>query len=173
MRSGRPSFLAVGALALALISLAQSCSSPAGPDPVGRLVGRTGCKSFGTPDPGAATAPTSSQECAEYDYDGRSVLKLKHVNAGFNCCPGTISATIEVSAGVIVIKEKESSSLCDCDCLYDLDYEIAGLAGGTYRISVVGPYQPEGDPPLEFLVDLGHASSGSYCVERTRYPWGY
>jgi hypothetical protein len=67
---------------------------------------------------------------------------------------------------------KESSSLCDCSCLYDVDYEIAGLAGGTWLISIVGPYQPEGDPALEFLVDLRQASPGSHCVERTRYPWG-
>lgn len=163
--------LLAGALALALASLAGSCSSPSGPDPVGRLVGRTGCKSFGTP--GAAPAPAPSRECVEYDYDGRGLLKLKHVNAGFNCCPGTISATVEVSNGDILIKERESSSLCDCDCLYDVDYEIAGLAGGTWRISVVGPYQPEEGPALEFLVDLSQASSGSYCVERTRYPWGF
>lgn len=167
-----PTILA-GALALALASLAGSCSSPSGPDPLGRLVGRTGCKSFGAPAAGAATAPASSRECVAYDYDGRGLLKLKHVNAGFNCCPGTISATIEVSNGDILIKERESSSLCDCDCLYDIDYEIAGFAGGTWRISVVGPYQPDEGPPLEFLVDLSQASSGSYCVERTRYPWGY
>jgi len=173
MSTKRHPFLLRCAQALCLAVLAASCVSPGGPDPVGRLVSRTGCKSFGTPDPGAAAAPTSSEECVEYDYDGRTVLKLKHVNAGFNCCPGTISATIDVSNGVILIKEKESSSLCDCDCLYDLDYEIAALVPGTYRISVVGPYQPEGDPPLEFLVDLAHASSGSYCVERTRYPWGF
>ena len=174
MRSGRPFLLlAAGALASALVFLAQSCSSPAGPEPVGRLVSRTDCKGSGASDPGAAAAPTSSQECAEYDYNGQGVLKLKHVNAGFNCCPGTISATVEVSAGVILIKEKESSSLCDCSCLYDLNYEIAGLTDGTFRVSIIGPYQPEGDPPLEFLVDLDHASSGSYCVERTRYPWGF
>ena len=76
-----------------------------------------------------------------------------------------------MSGGEIRIKEKESSSLCDCNCLYDLDYEFTGVAPGITRISVVGPYQPEGDPPLEFLVDLGGAASGSYCVERTRYPW--
>ena len=37
----------------------------------------------------------------EYEYDGRSVLRLKHVNAGFNCCPGTISADIQVEGGAI------------------------------------------------------------------------
>lgn len=157
---------------IVLACLAGSCASPSGPGAAGQLVGRTDCKDFGASGLGAATAPTSSQECVDYDYDGRGGLKLKHVNAGFNCCPGTISATIDISGGSVRINERESSSLCDCDCLYDLDYEIAALAPGLYRISVVGPYQPEGDPPLEFFADLTHASSGSHCVERTRYPWG-
>jgi len=169
MKSSFVSFLLSGVLISALPFLSGNCASSPGPDPVGRLVGRTGCKSFGA----AATVPTSDRECVEYDYDGRSVLRLKHVNAGFNCCPGTISADFLVAGGEIRIKEKEASSLCDCDCLYDLDYEFVGLARGVYTISVVGPYQPEGDPPLEFLVDLAGSPSGSFCVERTRYPWGF
>jgi len=140
---------------------------------VGRLVSRTGCKSADAAGLGAAAARGSDLECVDYDYDGRGVLKLRHVNAGFNCCPGEISATIDITNGRVLIKEKESASLCCCDCLYDLGYEFAALAPGLYRIAVVGPYQPEEDPPLEFLADLTRAASGSFCVERTRYPWGY
>ncbi len=164
-------FLFSGVLALA--SLAGSCASSSGPDPIGRLVSRTDCKSSGGASAGAASAPTSSQECVEYDYDGKSLLRLKHVNAGFNCCPGTISADIDVFGSTIRIEEKESSSLCDCSCLYDLSYEIAALPPGTYRLTIVGPSQPDSDPPLTVDVNLGHAASGSCCVERTRYPWGY
>jgi hypothetical protein len=167
-------FLLSGVLVSALPFLSGSCANSPGPGSAGRLVGRTDCKSFGAISSGAAaTVPTSDRECVEYDYDGRSVLRLKHINAAFNCCPGTISADFLVEGGEIRIKEKETSSLCDCDCLYDLDYEFVGLARGVYTISVVGPYQPEGDPPLEFLVDLAGSSSGSFCVERTRYPWGF
>jgi hypothetical protein len=158
---------------LALAYLAGSCASSAGPDPVGRLVGRTDCKGSMRTASGVVAAPTSSQECVEYDYDGRSLLRLKHVNAGFNCCPGPITADIDISGGTVRIEEKESSSLCDCSCLYDLSYEIAALPPGTYRLTVVGPYQPDTDPPLTVDVNLGHAASGSFCVERTRYPWGY
>jgi hypothetical protein len=162
-----------GLLTLALALSDTNCSSPSGPEAAGRLVSRTDCKSFAALDTGTAAGPASGQECVEYDTDGRGLLKLKHINAGFNCCPGTISAAIDISVGFVRIKERESSSLCDCDCLYDLAYEIAGLTPGIYRITVVGPYQPEGDPPLEFSADLSQAASGSYCVERTRYPWGY
>jgi hypothetical protein len=158
---------------LALVSLAAGCTSPSGPEPAGWLVSRTDCKGAIGSASGATAAPTSSQECVEYDYDGQGRLRLKHINAGFNCCPGTISADFDVSGGTIRIEEKESSSLCDCSCLYDLIYEIAALPPGTYRLTVVGPYQPDTDPPLSFDVDLGRAASGSFCVERTRYPWGY
>jgi len=161
-----------GVVAGALLFLSSSCIFSPGTPPQGRLISRTNCKSFPqTNSQASESIRAANQECAEYIYDGKSVLRLKHVNAGFNCCPGTVSADIQVTGGEIRIKEKESSSLCDCNCLYDLDYEFTGVAPGITRISVVGPYQPEGDPPLEFLVDLGGAASGSFCVERTRYPW--
>lgn len=163
--------LLIGALTGALMGLTSVCTSPTGPGPAGRLVGRTDCKGSGVVP--AGPAPVSSQECVEYDYDGRSLLRLKHVNAGFNCCPDTISADIDVSGRTVRIEETESSSLCDCSCLYDLSYEITALPPGTYRLEVIGPYQPDSDPPLTFQIDLGRAASGSYCVERTRYPWGY
>jgi len=172
MKSKLALFALSGMVAGALFFLSSSCIFSPGTPPQGRLISRTDCKSFPQPDSQAARSiRAANQECIEYIYDGKSVLLLKHVNAGFNCCPGTVSADIQISGGEIRIKEKESSSLCDCNCLYDLAYEFVGVAPGITRISVVGPYQPEGDPPLEFLVDLGGAASGSYCVERTRYPW--
>lgn len=174
MKQRSSSSLISGLLGFALLFLTAGCAFSPGHGPVGRLVSRTDCKSSGRLNPPTAgTSRAAGEECIEYDYDGRSALRLKHVNAGFNCCPGTVSAEIQVMGGEIRVKEKESSSLCDCSCLYDLDYEFVGVSPGIYRLSVIGPYQWEGDPPLEFLVDLGGAASGSFCVERTRYPWGY
>ncbi|HOW86688.1 MAG TPA: hypothetical protein P5119_12565 [Candidatus Aminicenantes bacterium] len=173
MRGFRGVFIPLALGAAAFIVLAGSCSSPSGPGPLGRMVARSDCKSGGAAAAGRAVAAEAGRECLEYEYDGRSVLRLKHVNAAFNCCPGEVSAAIEISDGAVRIEEKESSSLCDCNCLYDLSYEITGLAPGAVRISVVGPYQPEAGPPLEFVVDLGQAVSGTYCVERTVYPWGF
>jgi hypothetical protein len=163
---------ALGAVVTAV--LAASCGSPAGPGAVGTLAGRTGCKSFGAAaaDARAVAASSAGQECAEYDYDGSGLLRLKHVNAAFNCCPGTVTAAIEIAGDRIRIREQESASLCDCDCLYDLDYVITSLGAGTYMITLVGPYQTEGDAPLSFSVDLRGPTSGSFCVERTHYPWG-
>jgi len=161
---------ALGAIVLAGIT--ASCGSPAGPGAVGTLTGRTGCKDFAAAAGGAVAAAGAGRECAEYDADGAGLLRLKHVNAAFNCCPGTVTATIEIAGDRIRIKERESASLCDCDCLYDLDYVFTGLGSGAYTITIVGPYQVEGDAPLTFPVDLDRASSGSFCVERTHYPWG-
>lgn len=166
-------FRGAGPAAVFCLLWGACVQSPAG-DPSGQLVRRTDCKgSQALTGGGAKSVASSSRECIEYSYDGRGVLLLKHVNAAFNCCPGTIAADIQISAASVRIKESESSALCCCDCLYDLDYECVEIKPGVYKITVLGPYQPAGDPPLEFLADLRTAVSGTFCVDRTQYPWGY
>ncbi len=161
-------------LAGALLFVLETCHSSSGGSASGELVGRTDCKSSLSPAaPGGAAKPVTAagRECVTYEYDGLGVLTLKHVDAGFNCCPGTISADFTISSTEIRIRETESSSLCDCECLFDLDYEFVNIRPGTYTIAITGPYQVEGDAPLEFTVELTRALSGSFCVERTHYPW--
>ncbi len=135
---------------------------------VGRLLDWAGCKAF---LPGDAQEGSANRECLEYNYDGESVLLLKHVNAEFNCCADRITAEIFFSPGEIRIEENEESAPCDCQCLYDVDYKFVHLNPGTYRIAVSGPYQREDDQPLDFDIDLRGPRSGFICVERTRYPW--
>jgi hypothetical protein len=79
---------------------------------------------------------------------------------------------ITVAKNIIRIEENELEGLCDCDCLFDLDYEIRNLDPGTYVIQVIEPYLEEGDEKLEFEVDLISAPTGAYCVDRSHYPWG-
>lgn len=148
-----------------------SCSSQIG-TASGRLIRYSGCKSFpvSQEELEAAIHPPS-EECLEYYYDGQSRLMLKHINAAFNCCPGTISADLVILPGEIRIKEKEASSLCDCHCLFDLDFELLNIKPGIYRMSVKGPYQPEDEPPLEFVVVLKGPVSGTFCAPRKKYPW--
>ena len=170
----KPTVLAclLGILAAALLFLSISCSSSPGSNPLGALVSHTDCKSQGALAPRAeGEVRAAAQECIEYSYDGHGVLRLKHVNAGFNCCPGKISADLQAEGGEIRITEKESTKGCECECLYDTNYEFVGIKPGVWRITVVGPYQPENDPPLEFSIDLAGATSGSFCVDRTAYPW--
>ncbi len=115
-------------------------------------------------------------DCIEYQYDGESVLLLKHINACFNCCPLEIFADISVLGNTITIVESETWDTmgpCPCLCLVDLDIEIHYLPPGEYTIEVVelclcGDYEL-----LQFTVELSSSpSSGYYCVYRYDYPWG-
>ena len=137
--------------------------------PFGFLVDATGCKEFSNEGAIDSTPPT--QDCIDYHYNGEEVLLLTHLNAGFNCCP-VIDPEITIANNIIRIEETEVEGLCDCLCLFDLEYEIRNLPAGTYAIVVVEPYVREGDEKLVFTVDLTAAPSGSHCVERTHYPWG-
>ena len=145
--------------------------APGGP-PVGTLVDYDGCKEFNKGNALNGTPP--DQDCIEYQYDGASLLLLKHVNAGFNCCPDEILADITIEDNVITIDEDESleSGGCDCLCLFDVDYQISNLPPGEYTIRVNGLYLEEGDEILQFTVDLTSSPSGSFCVYRDHYPWG-
>ncbi len=137
--------------------------------PVGFLVGYEGCKEF---QKGAGLGSTPpDQDCMEHQYDGEGVLLLKHVNAGFNCCP-EIAADITIAGDIITIEEIEISGDCDCICLFDVNYEIRDLPPGEYTIRVIEPYVKEGGEILEFAVDLVSSPSGMYCVYRDYYPWG-
>ncbi len=113
------------------------------------------------------------KSCIEYQYSDTNVLLLSHINAGFNCCPGELSADITVEGNLITIEESESEAGCRCLCIYDLDYEIRYLESGVYQIRIVELYLNEEDEPLNFTIDLSSSPSGSYCVDRTHYPWGY
>lgn len=140
--------------------------------PVGILVNYEGCKEFQKGTAIESTPP--DQDCIEYQYDGVSVLLLKHVNAGFNCCPDEILADITIEDNVITIEENESleSGGCDCLCLFDVDYQINNLPPGEYTIRINGLYLEEGNEILQFTVDLASSPSGSFCIYRDHYPWG-
>ena len=114
---------------------------------------------------------TSGDDCIEYTYDGANVLAIKHMNAGFNCCPEKVSADFVIAGDTIKITEKEKSAQCDCCCLFDLDYSISNISPGKYFIKVSEPYAGEG-VKLEFEIDLRAQTSGCYCVQRDYYPWG-
>ncbi|KPL04256.1 MAG: hypothetical protein AMJ90_01340 [candidate division Zixibacteria bacterium SM23_73_2] len=128
-----------------------------------------GCKTFQKIE-GDIVPP--DQDCIEYTYDEESVLSIKHLNAGFNCCPEKIKIFVNIQNSIITIEEKEYNGLCDCNCLFDLDFDIENVVPGEFTIKVIEPYLPSGDQLLEFYVDLSYSTSGIFCVERTCYPWG-
>jgi len=65
-------------------------------------------------------------------------------------------------------------ALCNCNCLFDIDYEIINLQPGEYTIKIIEPYlEPYlkyGEEILKFTVDLSSSTSGSYCAGRNYYP---
>jgi hypothetical protein len=143
-----------------------------GANPSGELVSSGDCKTFFRAPSQIDTPP--DMDCIEYQYDENYVLSIKHVNAGFNCCP-VILANIYIVEDSITIEEVDSLYMggCFCLCLFDVEYRITNLAPGRYRIRVTEPYRPESDDPLDFELDLFAPTSGSVCVSRSQYPWGF
>ncbi len=138
-------------------------------DPVGALLQFNGCKQsqFQRNNNHMAGVLTAGiDDCIDYSYDGESTLTLRHINAEFNCCPVEITADIECNGNLITITEREQDQLCDCMCLFDMDYEVINLEPGRYTIRVIEPYVSGNEEVLEFTVDLFSHTSGSYCVER-------
>ncbi len=137
--------------------------------PSGKLVSRTGCKSGFAPASGAWAPPDMT--CVEYVYLSGGILMITHENAGFNCCPGEITADIKISNNTITIVEHEAQNACDCSCLYDLTFEITNLEPGQYVLKIVELYLQPGDERLEFTIDLAGAPSCAHCADRNHYPW--
>jgi hypothetical protein len=106
--------------------------------------------------------------CIQYNYDGTGSLSLTHQNAGLNCCP-VPTLTVEIEGNTITVTESDDG-LCDCYCLYDIQYQIENLPPGEYRI-VFNEAIPTGGDPIDFVVDLVQEPVGSFCVGRENYPW--
>jgi hypothetical protein len=118
----------------------------------------------------AEIVPNKDKDCFEYEYLN-GILKIKHLNAPFNCCPGEFLADISVENGVITITENSAEDACSCYCIFNLDYEIQGIVPGNYTIRFIEHLQFDGDEPLEAQVSLTPGAKGDYCVLRGHYPW--
>ena len=113
----------------------------------------------------------SSQSCIEYSFDASTKkLSLKHLNAGFNCCPESLYCQVSFRNDTIIIQEFEKHMGCKCNCLYDLDIEVSGVEPGEYQLRMIEPYLGT-QKPLVFLLDIKQKNQGSFCVSRTNYPW--
>jgi len=108
----------------------------------------------------------------EYNHDGDMTLSIAHHNTSFNCCIEGTYIELSFSGDTLYITERENldNGGCDCICLYDINYSIYNLLPGAYTISIDELYYGE---DIIFDVELQSQPSGSYCVERFVYPWGY
>jgi hypothetical protein len=143
------------------------------PLPAGALLETAGCKQFLTNASGRLDdfAPGPHEDCIEFQYNGTNTLILRHISAGFNCCPGEITAEIDFNSSLITITEREQEQGCKCLCLFDLDYEVVNLKPGVYTLRIIEPYVEGGDQVLELTLELLSATSGTHCLQRDYYPW--
>jgi hypothetical protein len=139
--------------------------------PSGKLISYSECKQFEAFKSYSSSYVSDSISCIEYKYYvDDSILIIRHVNSGFNCCPGEIYCEIDMVEDTIFIREAEKQSICDCNCLYDLEIQLDGVRKTKYFISIIEPYCGDQEK-LEFQVNLKQNPEGSYCVLRNLYPW--
>ena len=132
------------------------------------LTDHTGCKGLKS---ATEDVIPNTRSCINWSFDNSSgTLSLIHFNAGFNCCPGELSCIIDFAGDTLVIKEREKSAMCDCDCLYDLYIDVNDLEEQYYIIKIVEPYCGD-QQKLVLEADLASESEGSFCADRTMYPW--
>ncbi len=134
----------------------------------GQLIKHTECKDAERIAAREETPDTLS--CVKYSFDNDKLM-LRHINAGFNCCPDSLYVNTSLNGDTIVIKEFEESNNCKCDCLYDLDIELTGVEAKKYHIKFIEPYVTN-QKEIFFDINLEESSEGKFCVVRKSYPWG-
>ncbi len=136
----------------------------------GKLISNSVCKDLKSSN--FTTVTPDSISLVEYTFDAvRNLLTLKHINAGFNCCPDSLYCAITVIGNTILIEEFEKAALCHCNCLYDLEIEINGVEAKKYELKFTEPYIGDQEEII-FEINLGNAITGSHEVNRKQYPWG-
>ncbi len=181
LNARRPALLAL-ALATATSFLALvTCNDDGGtkPDqtkPTARLISQSDCKPSLTSQPGAA-ASECSQDCVEIWSESEGVVRVRHIDAGFNCCIDSVVISVEIKGHVALVTETEVMQAgCHCLCLYDIEYEIRDLPSTVNKIEFVEPYaDPDtwpDDEPLCCSFPTPLTDTVSCCVMRCHYPWG-
>jgi hypothetical protein len=154
---------------LGAMILVAGCEREPVCDPSIGEVNGSHCKSFSLK--GGQTHP-ASEDCIGYEWVKGDTLKITHFNAGFNCCPEGFRTELTVAGDTLIISEMENSNLCDCNCLYDLKYDLTGIERDRWWIRVREPYvDTERDAPALFQVNLKEQPAGEACFTRTGYPW--
>lgn len=170
MKTSKYSLLIFVITVLFILSCEKDKPAVTDDKPFGKLSSASECKGLKSTSDYTDTPDTLS--CIEYVYnDTTRLLRIKHINAGFNCCPGKLYATFQCSSDSILIREYETAPGCHCNCLYDLEFEIKEISKKKYQVNITEPYIGDQDK-IEVEIDLSDSPAGSICVERHVYPWG-
>ena len=155
------------ALGLAAVSGCGDDDGAAPPAvPAGTFVGVLECRVE------EAAPAAETLECVVWDYDRTSgLLTLQHTGANLNCCPEREPQVVR-DDGAVTLVEDGVGGLCDCQCLYDLVYELADVPPVSVTVTVRPAAPPAGLEPLAGVLDLAAEDAGAFCVPRTGYPWG-
>jgi hypothetical protein len=164
-------YLKIFAIAITAAALITACETVDPQSTIsGKLISNTNCKSNEISIVESEKSDTLS--CIEYEYEAEDkILHLKHINAGFNCCPGEITCNISTSKDTIIVQELEKSALCNCNCLFDLNIDISGVEEQKYVIKIKEPYCGD-QQKLYIMLFLDKDKEGTICVTRKQYPWG-
>lgn len=77
----------------------------------GKVISHSECKNSGSDSTRLTSGSLSS--CADYRFDAAAKkLFIKHINAGFNCCPDSLYCAVKMSNDIIIIKEPLSLARC-------------------------------------------------------------
>jgi hypothetical protein len=119
-----------------------------------------------------------TQDCLQYWFDSSRTMHIKHINAAYNCCMESLMISYEIKGPVVLVSEidnADSSSLCKCLCLHDVEYEIRDLPATVNKIEIVEPYalidNISGEKPLCCSFVYPKPDTLTCCVERCHYPW--
>jgi len=138
--------------------------------PAINLIRSSTCKSH---EVKASDYQSPETDCVQCSWVAGDTLHIKHINAGFNCCPEGFNTSLKVSGDTLVITESEHSSLCDCCCLFDLEFDLTGITRKSWWIRVEEPYRKPTDDRVIFNINLSEITQKEVCFVRTGYPWGY
>ncbi|MFH1050381.1 MAG: hypothetical protein V1779_05545 [bacterium] len=147
-----------------------TCEYPFLTEKAGRIINHTDCKNIGGEIQEIVSA---SDECITFNYYmSYQIVRLSHINAGFNCCPEKINASYSFSKDTIKIFEKQAKAGCRCDCLYDINYELRNIYPGIYHIEIYGPLTDGiNQPQFSCVVNIPDDFDSTFCIYRGFYPW--
>jgi hypothetical protein len=104
--------LLTAAMAIALFMWRCQTTDPEIPEETeisALLTSDSGCKEFSNSNELKTTSKISpAQSCLEYIFDSQTgILSLKHINAGFNCCPDSLFCQLKIKGDTLIIIEFE------------------------------------------------------------------